>query len=320
MSVCRVGRIGAAVLAGGIGLAGRGSASDGPSARNDCADVSTREQPTCADQAGAGLPLDGYTVTVPDVETESYVENLLSERCMETQNRDREVGAGHVAGSLPVATRSSGGTQPFDTPIARKYGYHEPSMYPPDVAAAAPKLNSGPLSVGDQAAWDGCLTSARRTLPLAGYSQIASRLAMEAMVAAGAEPDVQHAAGRWRECMAPLGLSDLPAMPDGPSGERMPSASPAELFGLNDGGDRPPGEAATSDDIPAPKSPGAAEIKLAVADAACRESSGCAKALYLAQWKHQSETLIKHADELARERRLITDDLAASRKVIAERT
>lgn len=319
MSVRMVGWMGAAVLAGAIGLAGCGSANDGPSAQTGSADVSTPEQPTGADQAAVVLPLDGYTVTVPDVETASYAENVLVEKGMNAQNRNWDIGAGHVAGSLQVATRSSGGTRLFDMPIAQKYGYHEPSMYPPDVAAAGQKLNSGRLSVGDRAAWDGCLTSARKTLPPAGYSQIASRLAMETMVAAGAEPDVQHAAGRWRECMAPLGLSDLPAMPDGPSDEKMPPASQAEGLGLNDGGDRPPGEAATSDDTPAPKSPGAAEIKLAVADAACRASSGFTKALYLAQWKHQSEVLIKHAGELARERRLIKDDLAASRKVIADR-
>ena len=112
-------------------------------------------------------------------------------------------------------------------------------------------------------------------------------------------PELSAAAASWRECMAPLGISDLPDRPwDAGSTGGLPE-SLRDKWGW-----RPTGK------------PSADEIATASADAACRASSGWTDTLYQQEWDthqafvdaHRAEltpVLAEHQAEAARAREII---------------
>lgn len=90
-------------------------------------------------------------------------------------------------------------------------------------------------------------------------------------------PKVRAAAQRWRKCMAPQGIADLPEEP-------QMAQSVATKFGLG----QPDGyDTATDTNV------SAEEIKLAVADAKCREQSGYEQLVYDLQWVGQEQILAR---------------------------
>ena len=90
-------------------------------------------------------------------------------------------------------------------------------------------------------------------------------------------PKVRAAAQRWRKCMAPQGIADLPEEP-------QMAQSVATKFGLG----QPDG-----DDTATDTNVSAEEIKLAVADAKCREQSGYEQLVYDLQWVGQEQILAR---------------------------
>ncbi|WP_143180840.1 hypothetical protein [Buchananella hordeovulneris] len=94
--------------------------------------------------------------------------------------------------------------------------------------------------------------------------------------------ELPAAADRWRQCMAPLGIPDLPAEPWLPAmRHRMP---PSLLTRWNW---QPGGQ------------PSADEIEVATHDANCRETSGWQAALYDAEWELHTNFITQHGHELA---------------------
>lgn len=93
------------------------------------------------------------------------------------------------------------------------------------------------------------------------------------------DPEVLAAAQRWRECMAPQGIVDLPDFPwDG-----YPPVSLMQRWpDWHSGGD------------PFPE-----EIEVATFDAQCRESSGWMSTLYETQWRVEQDFVDAHRAELA---------------------
>ena len=95
-------------------------------------------------------------------------------------------------------------------------------------------------------------------------------------------PELSAAAASWRECMAPLGISDLPDRPwDAGSTGGLPE-SLRDKWGW-----RPTGK------------PSADEIATASADAACRASSGWTDTLYQQEWDTHQAFVDAHRAELA---------------------
>ena len=95
-------------------------------------------------------------------------------------------------------------------------------------------------------------------------------------------PELSAAAASWRECMAPLGISDLPDRPwDAGSTGGLPES-------LRDKWNWRP--IAT---------PSADEIATASADAACRASSGWTDTLYQQEWDTRQAFVDAHRAELA---------------------
>lgn len=94
-------------------------------------------------------------------------------------------------------------------------------------------------------------------------------------------PELTQAAQRWRECMAPLKIIDLPERPWPNVSQRMPD-SLRDRWNWETAGD------ASAD-----------EIAIARHDAACRRSSGWFDTLYEQTWSLHEEFMTAHKDELA---------------------
>lgn len=101
---------------------------------------------------------------------------------------------------------------------------------------------------------------------------------------------LKDAMARWRECMAPLGVPDLP--------EDRPGPAPSVMarFGL-DGADN-----LNATDL---SSVSAEEIQIAVKDAQCNEESGYDRLAYGLVWAGRDQYVKEHADELAARREQI---------------
>jgi hypothetical protein len=220
------------------------------------------------------LPLDRFGPI--DVGVSAYAGNLLVKPCMEKSGYDWPIPA-FDSTAAPGATWNSVGRRLFDPDIAAQYGYHiAPSNQPDDAGAA--ELNSRPLSPPEKKALDACFRSSQKQLP-PPETELISSLGGAAYDAAKADGETLDSAERWRECMKPSGISDLPAVPS-----EMPSPSIARRFKLGSSGS-----------TASPQ-----EIQLAVADARCRESSGYAKHLYAVELDKQLDLISSNRDALDR--------------------
>jgi hypothetical protein len=246
------------------------------------------------------LPLDNYIVGNTDAS--DYASGLLVEPCVEKAGYSwnepyRDITAGNGA-SFNSADRRL-----FDPTIAKQWGYHfAPS--PDTTLAAANAFNAAANSIGpvEQTAVTKCILQSRKTLPaLSGSAQIGSNYASEAYDAAVSDAAVKSAATKWRTCMVPAGISDIPDSP-----EDFPSASVSARFGL--------GHLVLSSTPPAVSS---AEIKLATFDANCEESSGYLPTLYKSEWDHQVTLMSKNADALDRAKTQLDKYNALVQKVIS---
>jgi hypothetical protein len=246
------------------------------------------------------LPLDDYIIPPQNIIVADYAENLLVHDCMVSRGHVWDIPAINMD-SLTVPTRSASGRRLFNSAVAAQFGYHEPAVYSKEVRDAMSALNSRQLTAVEQSDFGSCLEKARVTLPLANDSQLGARLANAALDTASADGAVVAASGRWRECMKPAGIPDLPVMPEGDSPTTMPTESERGQFGLGD-----PYSATST-----------GEIQIAKMDADCRISSGFSQALYQAEFTAQTLALKKNADALVRDRDAFTSHQTAAMAVIA---
>jgi uncharacterized membrane protein len=228
------------------------------------------------------MPLDQYVYTTDFALGSDYAENLLVSPCMEKQGYSFPVPFLNLD-ALHGPSFNDAGARLFNLDLAQKFGYHVAPNPDPgaqqwkQIIATAPKMSDAEFAVFSQ-----CLKDARKQVHLLPQSaQAASSYANDAMSRATTDGGVVAAAKAWRECMQPVGVSDLPDSP-----LDMPSASLSQQFGLNtDGGT----DTITED-----------EIRIASADAQCQDDTGYRKQLYEATWKDQVETLQSNADDLKR--------------------
>jgi hypothetical protein len=224
-----------------------------------------------------------------------YATNLLVKDCMEKAGFAWPIPAFDPT-VRPPATWNSTGRRLFDVEIAERYGYH---LAPPTNAAAmqqAIALNSQPLSAAEDRQAIRCRSAVQRQIA-PPESRLVDSLAGAAYDAALSEDDTIAAGRRWASCLAPEGISDLPDMPN-----RMPSPSVAKRFHLGRAG----GQASS------------AEIKIATADARCRESSGYAETLYNAEVDQQLTLFAKNRDALERTRAAARRNVAHARAIVAQ--
>ena len=260
------------------------------------------------DRASWSLPLDPYQRPLVDVVASA--QDAFMQDCMgdsgvlwKVAPTEREAAVGESWN--PV------GRKLFSIELASEYGYGNSSEIARSVAAqrAMYEAESANRSLPESAhaVFDRCLADSREMTNEAsgrGSYELAEQLAGVAYGDAKADDDVEAAASRWRGCLREAGVPDLPRSPD-----QMPPDSIAGLRGSNvDGAD------ASGEDEPVP----AEEIRLAVADAACRESVAYASALYEAEWQAQAEAVAARADDLSRYKRQIDDERARAEAYLAE--
>lgn len=235
------------------------------------------------------MPLDGYSPTIsrkPD-----YAMALLEQPCMERRGFKRPVPWQDTT-KLDAPLRSV-----FTTDVAAHAGYHTSGVSLPPHDDAWTSFANATLSPSAQAALDSCIAEAYKELPLPGPSEnLAFGLASAAYDRAMTSNTVKSAGQRWKSCMRPYGVIDLPDDP-----VEMPSPSLAKKF-----------------DLGGSASPSAEELKIAVADVGCRESSGWAKASYDAEWNAQVAILEKNQNQLEAAKRDIDDYERRVMKAITE--
>lgn len=252
-------------------------------------------------------PLDEY---VPqNLVAGSYAETLLDGLCMQK--------AGYADWAVPWRETkpdegpswNAAGTRLFNEDLAASYGYHAAPAVRSDRNPAwdefTRRVNTD-ISHAEDAAFLTCQDAVRKEHPLiapdAGTLNLAlGYMAQASEVAKKAQP-VLDAAAKWRACMEPQGITDLPQSP-----QEMPPASLRSKFSLS-GGEEDPG----SD----PGAANAEEIGLATADARCQDSSKFQQHLYSAVWDETAKLYKDNVDALERAKTKINRQDRAVQEVI----
>ncbi|MBF0817632.1 hypothetical protein E4U02_14590 [Microbacterium paludicola] len=228
---------------------------------------------------------------------ENYAEQLLLQRCLEPLGYPWPVPRQDVNEELPP-THNRVGHRLFDVDIARNWGYSFAAIATPNVVAwdNFRSTVSRTDSAERNSAIEACLGEIRREYPPtpADDAPRVLSLVQKAAATAAKDADVRAASERWTTCMAPLSITDLPADP-----MAMPSDSVEKTF-LN------------SAIRPTPD-----EVRIAVADAECMESSGYSDALYRAQKAAQLDILNEHRSELEQIRSNLSDRRTAVLEIIS---
>lgn len=238
------------------------------------------------DRAEWVMPLDDY---IPDYwHLVDYAENLAVVPCMSEAGYDWKVPWQDPDGGNGPSMNASE-RKLFNPSLAQDWGYHQAPRDDPSLPAwRAFVRETSAISQEEHDTLYSCLDTVRKKkLPaLPGSAQLPSSLEQAAYEAALQDKTVVKAAAKWHACMLPQGVADLPDSP-----EDMPSPSLRKQFSLD--------TVITDDsDLAGPKvSP--EEIKLASADAECRESSGWAAKLYDSEWRRHLTAVKENADALA---------------------
>lgn len=220
------------------------------------------------DSTKGALPADPYRL--PDDRLQAYAENLYIANCMKQSGYEYPVQTYDWNDPATPLESPPGYNGRFTVAKAQAYGYHVSSKRREEWLKVVEQKNQ---LLKDPAA-DKTFTACSEKLRSSGVFKASDKLG--GGVAPYVDdvsklPAVRAAAQRWRKCMAPQGIADLPEEP-----QIAPSV--ATKFGLVDGGD-----SAVS----------AEEIKLAVADAKCREQSGYEQLVYDLQWVGQEQILAR---------------------------
>ena len=220
------------------------------------------------DSTKGSLPADPYRL--PDDRLQTYAENLYIANCMKQSGYEYPVQTYDWNDPATPLESPPGYSGRFTVAKAQAYGYHLSSKRREEWLKIDEQRNQ---LLKDPAA-DKTFTACSEKLRSSGVFKASDKLGggvAPYVNDVSKLPAVRAAAQRWRKCMAPQGIADLPEEP-----QIAPSV--ATKFGLVDGGD-----SAVS----------AEEIKLAVADAKCREQSGYEQLVYDLQWVGQEQILAR---------------------------
>lgn len=221
-------------------------------------------------------PLDDYQVTASDDSGDDYdyATHLVVAKC--TAERGYHINVADPANFQGAALAIS---VPLSVARAERYGYH---IGP--VRGGVEDTSLSQLSPNENAAATACAKRAQAQIGLnVGLDNDVAALAFTAEDAVAADNKVKTAAQRWRACMLPLGIPDLPAEPVLGA---MPTESQHRKFW-------PTGKPEYVPTVPD-------EVRQAVFDAKCRQSSGWDSTYYQATIDHQFALMDQHADLMAK--------------------
>lgn len=245
------------------------------------------------DRASWRLPLDDY---LPANQALQRAHSLAYSACM--QDHGIVVPARRPSDYTPKNFNSAG-RKLFNLAFVEKYGYHNGPIKVKTLDEDEPLVGTA-LDQGRS-----CLAEASTLIgDDQDRTQFVDSLAWTAGDKAEAEPAVKAAAAAWRKCMLPLGVPDLPPWPID-----MPTPSQRELYGM------PITPPETEGPLPAPPAAGTpAEIKAAVFDAKCRESSSFAPTFYKANVDAQLAAIAENRTKLEK----VLQQTQESKQLIAD--
>lgn len=233
------------------------------------------------------MPLDAYMVE----EQLDYAVDVFVEPCMQ------ERGFAYRRPPVDVTKRSEtvsvSGRSLFNVEVAKRWGYSGAPHPNADVLlAASAESMQWPAEQLDQ--YEACLRDAREQFPAQRINNFVSGLTVSTGSGAKNAPEVLEAAGRWVQCMQPLGFSDLP---DGPNADGGGTPTPAMTEAYTGVPSNATFDGAAPEQTAEQR---AEEIRIATFDAECQESSGYAQALYDAEWDRQVSIVRENQDSLTR--------------------
>jgi hypothetical protein len=210
--------------------------------------------------------------------------------------RGYDLGAGPpLRNPAEGVTLNAVGRQLFNLALAEEYGYSGPTQAPPP---EPPQEVYDRLNTPEgQEASEECSAQAQAVTPPSPSQDLLSSLEVAAYSSANQADAVLEAAEEWRACMASLGVPDLPSGP-----QEMPTGSQRQLFDPDRARDG---------------TPGAEEVRQAVTDARCRETSGWSTALYEEEWRRQVALIPDNEDAFERLRAANEAHAAAIEEALA---
>lgn len=263
------------------------------------------------------LPTDPY-FDHRDWDLEVAAQVLMRVECM-NQRGFTEEKMHIIPFAPPSESYSPGGHRMFNEELAAKYGYRlapDPSHVPgvpyrdPQSESREQRMADAECDVLARARFDGVSVeewhkqreeeakeSDFLSPSVLGSEAEMALEALEAQATVGSQlnrlhadrqaPALVAAAGRWNECMQPLGIPDLPDQPwEVTSVHSLPESLQERWVSFDE---------STSPNV---EQAGADEIAVAVHDAQCRESSGWNEELYEAEWTIREEFVTLHREQL----------------------
>lgn len=273
-STCRLQRFTVAVLVGGLSAAGCGGGVTGG------AGTRTLDAAEVADRYGYDLASSELTpvyALIPEYNDprDGHARDLLARRCLEGVVEYEPIQLGEQANFSDERTREL----IFDEQVAAQWGYSAQRLHPISDGAAinnvttTPAVSEAMQQCGREA--DERFGTPPQLLPndvqAAGWDALATSDELDATVA------------RWRECMEPGGVIDLP-----PNPHEMPSPSvvtPGSQVEENGG--------LVGTDV----LPSAREIEVALLDARCRDESGFTETEFRVRATAELEAIGRNLEE-----------------------
>lgn len=222
----------------------------------------------------------------PPIGLRDYAVDVEARECVERLDVTMRMARFDPEAPLP-RTQNAGVRNIFNPEIAAEFGYR--SELDPRINWENHELMAGDQSLTDPATYEAWITCQREAEERLGVDPEAMLSFGFPVEAADANPNAIAAEGKWRECMAPLGIADL--APDASPLSGIASTSLFQQWGLSS--DSPPWEITQ---------PSEEEIRIAVHDANCRDSSGWTEARYEAEWNAEIDYLTKHYRDLEAQR------------------
>lgn len=245
------------------------------------------------------LPLDPYMSIQGNPIGDA--EGILVRKCMDKAGYSWPFVSG-LAEAPRGESWSADGHKLFTPELALKYGYGNSNEYnhtpaQKDAWDDFVSIANG-LSEDGAASLEACYVETRKAI---GTVDDPTRFAQSLQghhVRSQYRQRVKEAEHRWRSCMRPAGVADLPDSPRDMTPSRfLPRSSIPE--------------------VDAPVVLTDREREVAVRDAECQESSGWLRAEYDAVWDEQARQIREHADELERNRRAYESQRRRAQEIIA---
>jgi hypothetical protein len=255
---------------------------------------------TKKDISAWALPLNPYLP--PAWDPVSYAENILTKRCMDGTQYTWDLAAETL--DPPIGESWNSVHRKLFTPaLAARYGYSNSDVVIVSEAerAARRRAFETPFDPAGRADLDRCTAAARKELKTTKSPYDLAQRVQFTDESRSDKRRVDAAAKRWKTCMQPLGIPNVPNSPK--------DMSPSVFLSRAERGPL---------DSPEPPVIGAREKEVATHDATCQQTSGYAQASYDAEWNAELRALNENADALERDRHEAVAQRKRAMKIIAE--